>query len=215
MNYERAEQFVFSELNASWGLFFEDDLALQANYIKTLEHLGEKFLKDDRVGYIAAYGDHRKSLELQEQAKRSLINLGHFWGFLLYRRHWEKMRPQLQQFLSIVQERDYRQRNFDGKIRDLIRSWGYKSIVDSQDWVKKVITLSTGTIGINTLVCYAQYIGRLGLHMRSEQFEEMGYANTSVFPEWVEDFEELTEAHYKKLLNAANLNAKLDNSGIL
>ncbi len=53
-NFQRAENFVFQELQSEAAIFLEDDLVLGPYYLKTLAKLIGLALGDDRIGYVAA-----------------------------------------------------------------------------------------------------------------------------------------------------------------
>ena len=58
-NIDRAERFIFEELGAEAGIFFEDDLELGHFYLSTLQKFIEQALEDERIGYVSAFGNPR------------------------------------------------------------------------------------------------------------------------------------------------------------
>ena len=111
MNIDRAERFVFETVGASAGIFFEDDLVLGPVYLTVLEHLIKLALADERIGYVAAFGNVQASPEQQLENARKLRPLHLLWGFGLTRRHWLKCRPYVMQYLKLVRDVDYRRRD--------------------------------------------------------------------------------------------------------
>jgi hypothetical protein len=199
-NFDRAEKYAFEGLLTDAAIFLEDDLVLNEHYITVLDALIESFLYDERVGYVAAYGNlFVKSIELQHQKRHCLTLLYNNWGFAAYRRQWLKMRPRVIEYLDIVADRDYRERD-GNKIRTLFASWGFDRRETSQDVAKTLACCADNVIKINTFVCNAVYIGSRGLHMTPERYEKIGFDRTIVYPQCVTEFDALDDKNYKDLL---------------
>jgi hypothetical protein len=199
LNFDRAERYGFEELATDAVVFLEDDLVLGKYYFSIIDRLIEIFQKDERVGYVAAYGDHTKGIEDQNAHRPRLIGLTHNWGFALYRRQWLRMRPHILQYLNLVERVDYRYK--DGQaIRDLFASWGYGCPAISQDAAKTIACCIDGVIKINTYVCNAKYVGSQGLHMNEKLYTERGYEKTQLYPVPVTDFLPLDAESYQVLL---------------
>lgn len=199
LNFERAERYGYETLGAPAAIFLEDDLVLGEKYIEILDRLIEQYAQDDRVGYIAAYGDHTKSLAEQKRNSSRLISLTHNWGFALYRRQWLRMRPRVLEYLKLVENVDYSQK--DGRaIRRLFGSWGFGCPAISQDAAKTIACCKDDVIKINTFVCNARYIGEQGLHMTPALFRERGYLSTRLYSDPVGEFDPLDDRQYKKIL---------------
>ena len=81
LNFDRAERTAFDDLKADCGLFFEDDLVLQPNYLFALIKLAEFALNEPLVGYAAAYGRHLASQAEQRARASEIVPLGYNWGF--------------------------------------------------------------------------------------------------------------------------------------
>ena len=111
LNFDRAERFAFEELKTEAAIFLEDDLVLSPHYIATLDQLIATFSEDSRVGYVAAYGDHKNPLSDQQINHNKLILLYHNWGFALYRRQWLRMRDRVQRYLGLLADREYTERD--------------------------------------------------------------------------------------------------------
>jgi hypothetical protein len=199
LNFDRAERHAFEELGADAAIFLEDDLVLGVHYLATLDALIAQFLADERVGYVAAYGDHRWSLKDQRANRRRLILLDHNWGFALFKRQWLAMRPRILEYLDTIAGRDYRERDED-RVTRLFESWGYGDPATSQDAAKTIACCLAGAVKLNTYVCHATYIGAHGLHMNEQMFAERGYARTEVYPEPTVEFDPLDEVRYQRLL---------------
>jgi tetratricopeptide (TPR) repeat protein len=182
MNFDRAERFAFEELAADAAVFLEDDLELGPFYLATLDRLIGMALADERIGYVAAYGDPRAPLAAQRASPARLIPMGHNWAFGLTRRQWLKQRPYVEQYLAIVRGQDYGRRDHD-RIIDLFHSWGLGAPGSSQDIAKSHACILTGTAKVSTYGCYGRYIGRQGVHFNDAIFEKLGFAGTQIIEE--------------------------------
>jgi hypothetical protein len=211
LNFERAERLGFDEMKAPAVIFLEDDLVLNAHYISVLDRLTNCFLEDERVGYVAAYGDHTKQLEAQRAHRDRLILLTHNWGFALYRRQWLRMREHLLEYIKIIENADYNERDVVA-IAQLFASWGYGCPATSQDGAKTIACCIDNVIKINTYVCNAAYIGKRGVHMNEDIFTERGYHNTVVYPEATDAFQALDAKLYSALLTEQRKWAAKSNS---
>lgn len=181
LNFERAERYVFEELQAPLAYFFEDDLELGPFYIKTLNRLADMAMAREDIGYFAAYGAHDLYVASPETCNR-LVKLDHHWGFGLTRREWKKYEPYIDRYLSIVREHDYRERPAP-EIIGLFRSWGCGVPGTSQDVAKTLACHLSGSVKINTLATLARYIGAYGLHMTPDIFAQINYDRTIVTEE--------------------------------
>lgn len=200
LNFDRAERYGFEDLGADAAIFLEDDLVLGRYYLATVDKLIETFAVDQRVGYVAAYGDHTRTMEDQRVHRRRLIGLTHNWGFALYRRQWQRMRPYVLEYLNLVKDVDYRYRDANA-ISELFSSWGFGCPAISQDAAKTIACCVDDVIKLNTLACNASYIGARGLHMNPSLFTQRGYDKTVVYGDLLKEFEALDDQRYRTLLN--------------
>lgn len=193
LNFERAERFFYEYLQTPTAIFLEDDMVLSDHYIATLDQLIEDHRDDPRVGYVAAYGDHRLSLDEQRADPSRLAVMHHLWGFASFKRQWLAMRPWMQQYLQHVESIDYRSRDH-AAIRALFASWGFGCPATSQDAAKTMACILTGSVKVNTRIVLGRYIGEVGLHATATLFEERGYKNTMMFTDPVPTLEPVTES---------------------
>ena len=164
-NYDRAERFAFETLGAEVGYFFEDDLVLSPHYLATLDRLAALALQDERIAYVAAYGDHTLDVAAQRAAQRQLRPLEHLWGFALTRRHWLERQPILAPYLDLLRDHNYRDRPH----MPILEHWwrqGVGAEVSSQDGAK---------------VACARLLGRLR-HCTPEVYQAAGFHRTQLFP---------------------------------
>ena len=199
LNFDRAEKYAFEELSAESVVFLEDDLVLGRHYLSIVDRLIEIFAEDNRVGYVAAYGDHTRNIEDQHTHRRRLIGLTHNWGFALFRRQWLRMRPYVLEYLRLLEGVDYRYKDAQA-IHDMFASWGFGCPAISQDAAKTIACCIDGVIKINTYVCNAKYIGSQGLHMNDKLYAERGYDKTELYPDAVTDFTPFDAEAYNVLL---------------
>ena len=199
LNFERAEKFGFEDMANEAIIFLEDDLVLNHYYITVLDELIARFWESEKVGYLAAYGDHTAAIEAQARNRDKLILLDHNWGFALYRRQWLRMRKNVLEYLSIVQNSDYNDRDVE-KIRALFASWGYGCPATSQDAAKTISCCIDGVIKLNTYVCNGVYIGERGVHMNPDLFSRRGYRKTALYRDKVSSFQALDDLLYETLL---------------
>lgn len=180
LNFDRAERWSFAELGADVAYFFEDDMVLSYHYIATLDRMSEFALGDEKIAYVAAYGNHRLRLDEQISQSHLIIEMDHKWGFALTKRQWLKQKPFIDGYLDIVRKRPYKERD-NSAIRQYFSSLGYSSPGTSQDAAKDVASCVLGTAKINTLVSLAKYIGEEGLHSTPEAYAAAGYGETQIF----------------------------------
>ncbi len=192
LNFDRAEEYFFSELGADAAFFFEDDLILSPYYIDAVEKLMGMALNEPRLGYVAAYGDHHASLVEQKRSPTELILMRHKWGFGLTKRQWLLQKPIVEPYLEIIRRCDYRARDHDA-IRAYYRTLGLGSAGTSQDAMKDVASALLGTAKGMTYVCFGKNIGEHGLHSESEFYEKEGFGRTEMYDEPINRFDEISE----------------------
>ncbi|PZP45909.1 MAG: hypothetical protein DI601_08245 [Azospirillum brasilense] len=188
LNFERAEKFIFDEMKADLGVFFEDDMVLSRYYLDTLQKLSDFALSEERVGYVAAYGVHRASNEEQKQLRRHLVPMGHNWGFALTRRQWQRQREIVEEYLGLVRNSPYSERP-DDRIRAYFSSLGVPIFGTSQDAAKEVACAALGTVRLMCFPAQGHYIGDVGEHYNPELYKSMGYDETVFFDEQLTGFD--------------------------
>jgi len=185
-NFDRAERFLFEQLKADCAFFFEDDLVLSPQYLSALHQLASFALNDPRVGYFAAYGDHRASESEQRARSREVVRMSHKWGFGLTRSHWLRQQPIVERYLTIVRKKPYMHRDAVA-IRALFADLGYASAGTSQDAAKDIACHVLGATKIMSFACFAKYEGREGMHTRTDFYDKNGWGETVVLPDIAPD----------------------------
>jgi hypothetical protein len=201
LNFERAERFVFEELDSPAAIFLEDDYVLGPYYLTILEQLLDVALRDPRIGYVAAYGDHVAPVAEVRAHPDRLVHMSHNWAIGLTRRQWLRQKPLVDAYLALVRGQDYRLRRGD-PIIDLFHQWGLGASSTSQDYAKANACYLTGAARITTYACFGRYIGRQGVHFDPPQFEAGGYAATPVIEEDLFRFTEPSAEDLRRLLDA-------------
>ena len=181
LNYDRAERLAFETLGAEVAYFLEDDLVLSPHYLATLDRLAALALADERVGYVAAYGNHRLDVAEQQARRDELAQIEHLWGYALTRRHWAERQPLWQDYLALLAGRNYRDRPHQ-LIQEHRWRQGAGVEVSSQDGAKVACCQVLGRVRLNTVAVLARNIGEYGLHFVPEDFRSAGYHLTQMLP---------------------------------
>jgi hypothetical protein len=171
MNMLRAERHAFVTLKAHGGYFFEDDLELGPCYLAVMEAMRQTFRAHPKVGYFAAYGDHRRG---GDPSAPTLVPMEHHWGFGLKRICWQAMQPWLKPFHQVYAEVDYQARPHL-RIVEIFEQKQVSSMNSSQDVAKTMACAELGFARVNTDVSYARYIGEQGQSFRPATFERLGF----------------------------------------
>jgi hypothetical protein len=180
-NFDRAERYMFEELNTEAAYFFEDDMILSPHYLAMLDRLTDFALAEDKVAYVAAYGKRQSKLVEQRVHQNEIIRMDNKWGFALTRRQWTAQRGILAAYLDIVALCDY-------QYRDNQAIWAYHQTLGygagtSQDGMKDVASCLLGTTKIMTHACFGRYIGAIGANGTQQFYDEEGFAATELYPE--------------------------------
>lgn len=180
MNYERAERHVFEDLRAEKALFLEDDLVLSPNYLGVVGQLLDLAEQDQRIAYVAAYGDLWASRRVQRHRAHDLIAMHENWGAALTRRAWLAERPFRTQYLELVGECDYSRRDHEA-IRAFYAGRGWSNPITSQDAARWIACAERGAVRVSTFACHARYIGKRGEHSTAKLFKSSRFGKTVMF----------------------------------
>ena len=180
LNYERAERELFDRAKAPFALFLEDDLVLSPNYLAVTRMLLDLAQSEKRIAYVSAYGDFWASREEQEKRRRDLIHMHENWGFAMNREAWLAERVFRLQYLELVADRDYTERD-DERIRAFYRARGWTVKVTSQDCARWIASVELGKVRLTTVPCHAHYIGKRGIHGTARAYDQAGFGETVIF----------------------------------
>ena len=201
LNFDRAERYVFLERGFPSAMFFEDDMVLGPNYVETLQRMldfAASPMAHGLVGYVAAYGNHRATMETQRARRREIIEMGHAWGYAVNREHWLKVREVIDPYLQIVSECDYRKRP-KARIGGVHKSLGLATRALSQDAMKTIATAWLGRVRLMPFVCQASYVGASGLNFTPEAYAKRGYGQEQIFTDPLPEFDWPDEARLRAM----------------
>lgn len=193
LNFERAERWAFETCDADTGLFFEDDMVLSPHYIHALMGMLAATEDDPRVAYLGAYGS---LLKVPDAPPNSYVPMHTNWAFALKRNSWLKMRPYLDQYLEIVGQADYRDRDIVA-IMALRQQWHQAGSYTTQDVLHTVALRLVGGIKICSHARLGRYIGARGLHISPMAYEEAGFGRLPVYLYPLEGFGPVSDRVYE------------------
>ena len=179
-NYERAEQEIFGRMEAPQALFLEDDLVLSPNFLTATHMMLDLAKQEQRISYVSAYGNFWADLHDQVSHRRELIHMHENWGFAMTRQAWLAERPFRQEYLRLLQGKDYTQRDSQAIIQ-FYSQRGWKTLITSQDGARWIASLELGKVRLTTFPCYARYIGRTGIHFTEKLYDQSGLAGATFF----------------------------------
>lgn len=201
LNFDRAERFFFETLNAELGIFFEDDMVLSPHYLDALEKLSAFALAEERVGYVAAYGQHHASPEEHGRLRRRIMPMGHNWGFALTRRQWKRQREIVEGYLHFVRDCEYRYRPHE-EIRAYFARFGVTTTQTSQDTAKEIASAVLGTARLMCFPAYGSYIGDVGEHYTPALYKALDFGRTVLFEHAPDGFDFPTTQELTTMIEA-------------
>ncbi len=201
LNYERAETHVFEQLGCARALFLEDDMVLSPNYLDVTTQLLDMADGNDRIGYVAAYGDFWATPEEQRASAAQLKPMHENWGAALTRTSWLAERPFRHVYLDLVRHVDYSRRDHERIIKHHADN-GWTTKITSQDAARWIACLERGAVRITTKACHAHYIGEKGEHFTPALYRSGGFANSVMFKGAVPTLSQLSTDQIKHWLLA-------------
>jgi hypothetical protein len=177
LNYERAENYMFKALGRPYALFLEDDLVLSPRYLTVIRSLLDIARLDRRVAYVSAYGNMWASLNEQRKRRRELQHMHENWGFAMTREAWLEERPFREHYLSLLNGRDYSERD-SSRILEFYERRGWKTNITSQDAARWIASVELGKVRITTFACHARYIGEYGEHCNPDLYYRCRFDQT-------------------------------------
>ena len=198
-HFDWVERLLFQEKAYDFVVFCEDDMILGDAYMATLDAMAEHFQHENRVAMISAHSTtYAMPLEKQAAKANEYLPMGHSWGFGLYRKAWEEIRPMLEIYLDLLRGVPYRQRNHLA-IRLWLQNCGFKLRDTSQDYIKACCLTALGYLRLSSYPNYAFYIGEKGEHFNPVAYAEGNYSGTHIFNEPAESFSSLSDSKYQAL----------------
>jgi len=177
LNYERAENYMFKTLSKPYALFLEDDLVLSPQYVTVIRSLLDIARSESRVAYVSAYGNMWASQNEQRRRQRELQHMHENWGFAMTREAWLQERPFREQYLSLLDGRDYSERD-NSRIMEFYERRGWKTKITSQDAARWIASVELGKVRVTTFACHARYIGEYGEHFNPDIYYRSQFDQT-------------------------------------
>ena len=187
-HFDFIERYFFESRGFEAAMFLEDDLILSPKYLSIMDRLIGEALRNEQIGYVAAYGDHRASLADQRKNLSTITRMDHKWAFALTRRQWLRQRPLVQEYLQAISHMDYNKRD-----ESVVIDWFLTKRIlprgTSQDGIKDAAMYMSGAVKLMTYACYGKYIGKVGVHSTDAIYERMGFGRTEICPDAAADYD--------------------------
>lgn len=202
LHFDFVERYLFEKRKFEAAIFLEDDLVLSPLYLDVMDKLIAGALSNERIGCVAAYGNHRASQLDQQSNLSKIIHMDHRWAFATTRRQWLRQRPYIDEYISLISKMDYQRRNHY-EIVDWFTDKNVAPFVTSQDGVKGAFMNMTGAVALMSYCCYGKYIGEKGIHWTKEIYESAGFAKTELYEKIPEQFDWPTNEALDDQINLA------------
>jgi hypothetical protein len=187
-HFDFVERYFFEGRGFEVAIFLEDDLILSPKYLSIMDQLIDEALRNEQIGYVAAYGDHRASLADQRANLSTIMRMDHKWAFALTRRQWLRQHPLVQEYLQAISHMDYNKRD-EGVVIDWLLTKGILPLGTSQDGIKDAAMYMSGATKLMTYACYGKYVGKIGTHFSDAIYERMGFGHTELCPDVAADYD--------------------------
>jgi hypothetical protein len=174
ITYWEAEHWAFETIGADAAIFIEDDIVISKHYFTMMEALARLAIKEPRVGAFSAFGDAGIHWLAQWVGRRRLQPMHHRWGYGITRDYWRRTRRDYQDYLALLEGKDYRARPH-AAISDWIGRLGKAEAIrhiTGQDGARTAIMLKLGCFSIMTTPSYAINIGKRGMHFWPQFYQE-------------------------------------------
>jgi hypothetical protein len=213
LHFDFIEKLLFRDKGYDFVLFCEDDLVLSSQYASIIKKMAEKFEGDERVGMISAHPSN-PSRSIDDQIKNiyDYSEIGHNWGFGLFRVFWERRQPYVELYLSLVNGVPYRKRP-SSVIFKWLDSCGFNPSGSSQDYIKQCATAALGAVRFSTFANFGLPIGRTGLHCKPELFASMGFDKAVVCDHAIYVPGDLTAQKFQEILRSQRAACLKDSDG--
>lgn len=199
-HFDFVEKTLFVDEDYDFVVFCEDDMILSPAYMNTIDQMANLFENDPRIAMVSAHSQaYAHSKERQMTHENEYLTMGHHWGFGMYRRAWKDIYPLINDYLGLLGESSYSQRN-----HRVIQYWqqqcGFRVGATSQDYLKACALAALGYLRISTYPNYGFYIGARGEHFYPEAYAKQNYDKTVVCEQSPQGLNGMTDAVYAKLM---------------
>lgn len=191
--------------------FFEDDLELGREYILNNEQLASLFVNNDNVGMVNSFGEPHRTLVLPNWVEKpnpvtshdcpyrdvhyrwiqglnyaNLIQMQHNWGYVIFKRAYEKAKPLMDEYYKIVGS-DYSNRSHSA-IYEFHSKNDIKNAVSSQDSTFAAIMAKVGLARISSFASCGKMIGAWGVHMNLREYESQKWGKLETYNDCIGPF---------------------------
>ena len=171
--YERLGSEIFLSNNADFAVFLEEDLVMETNYFNQLARMKDKLNHYREISMFSATGDSANNFT---KHSGNFKPMNHLWNYALRRTHFLERSVLLSEYISIVSENNYWNRN-NQKIYEWARDRNLNVLGTSQDLIKRGIAEYFNKILVTSRFKYAKYLGKTGEHFTEDAFRQQGYGN--------------------------------------
>jgi hypothetical protein len=200
-HFDFIESYLYESKGYSFVVFCEHDMVLGEHYLDGLNQLADLHDGDPRIGMISMHSrNRRKSVEDQHMHCDEYCKMGHSWGFGMFRDSWLAIRPLVKEYLNLLGDMPYYQRNHI-LIIDWLTRKGFKPHASSQDNIKACALTSAKHIRVSSFVNFGQYIGAQGEHFTPAQFKQMGFDNNVLYDRSLGNIKKISQADYQRILD--------------
>lgn len=162
-------------------IFLEDDVVLSPNFVAVMKQLLNQFENDEKIFSISSgFKLMCKPTETEQYKDAIKSSEGHFWAEAIWTKKWNKILPRLQQYMDIVYQKSYMQRDH-GKIKTLFENGGRVMSATSQDNAKDWAISLSGMTRARLVVNRATGIGDVGVHSTHEKLKKFGDGHNKIY----------------------------------
>ncbi len=206
LNILRARETLFDNYDTNCIYVFEDDMVVTSDYLSVMDQLQESFQSVDLVGIFSCHGASRLTAEEQLNRKSEIEPWGYLWGYGIYRRHHDAMKPLLRPFYQ-------KQIDFPNKFsipdhsRNALWAGGLLTTVFGQDGAITAATAALGRCVVNTVIARGINIGDQGEHFSKFSWQKHGFDKQVLTGSGWRDFELPTDERLRQAVEKRQRNA--------
>lgn len=200
-HFDFIENYLYESQDYPFVIFCEHDMVLGEHYLEELTKCADLHEGDSRIGMLSMHSrNRRKSLEEQHAHSHEYDRMGHSWGFGMFRESWLAIRSIVKEYLVLLGDMPYHQRN-DILIIDWLTRKGFKPLASSQDHIKACALTAMNRVRMSTFVNLGRYIGAHGEHFTPEQFKQMGFGCDVLYDRSLSNMKKLRQSDYQRILD--------------
>jgi len=177
-----AKELLFCQMGYDRVMFFEDDLVLNRNYIRTLRIMLDQFQNENGVGAVMCHGGEPR-IYTESETRLLLCRVrtanDQLWGWAMWNDRWQKIKPAFLEYYKFIKDVDYK-RKPRMEITAFYIERGFNIKVTSQDAAIYYALTTNNLVTLGSFTHRGKYIGAKGLHMSPDQFKKLGYEKVSL-----------------------------------